>query len=259
MPPKVQRFAAEGVLAQTESQAFLDYCRRQPRKVAKFLLRLAEKAEADAATSRAAALVAAGGGAVGEKAARQAAMEAAAASAAGSAALQALVNISTVPAVCEELLELSAVRRVCEAMRGGWLEGRSGLVHWYAMLLSNLTTSPKGQEPPPTRDARAREARVSACPSLRTLRALARARLSLSLSAPRPSRGMCVSSDGGRRAASTCMLLPCKFWPQGGLAQGPRWVLRCGMTSPLSAWLPRITPRIEGPVRPTGRVTPPLS
>jgi len=68
------------------------------------------------------------------------------ASAAGSAALQALVNISTVPTVRDELVELAAPRRTAEAMRGGWLEGRSGLAHWYAMLLANITTATAGQE-----------------------------------------------------------------------------------------------------------------
>merc|ERR1719188_1853934 len=73
-------------------------------------------------------------------------MEAVSASAAGSAALQALVNISAVPSVRDELVELSAPRRVAQAMRGGWLEGRSGLAHWYAMLLANVTTAKPGQE-----------------------------------------------------------------------------------------------------------------
>jgi len=145
---EVQRFAAEGVLAQTESQDFLEYCRRQPRKAARPLLRLAEKAEADAATSGTAANLAAGKARTAEeqKAARMAAMEAVSASAAGSSALQALVNISAVPSVRDELVELSAPRRAAEAMRGGWLEGRSGLAHWYAMLLANITTAKAGQE-----------------------------------------------------------------------------------------------------------------
>jgi len=145
---EVQRFAAEGVLAQTESQDFLEFCHRQPRKAARPLLRLAEKAEADASTSGTAANLAAGTARTAEeqKAARMAAVEAVSASAAGSAALQALVNISAVPSVRDELVELAAPRRVAEAMRGGWLEGRSGLAHWYAMLLANITTAKAGQE-----------------------------------------------------------------------------------------------------------------
>lgn len=145
---EVRQFAAEGVLAQTDEQEFLDYCRRNPRKAAKGLLRLAEKAEADAATSSAAADVAAEGthGPADMKVARMAATEAAQSSAAGSAALQALVNLSSIPTVRDELVEMNAPRRVMEAMRSGWLEGRSDLAHWYAMLLANVTTAKPGQE-----------------------------------------------------------------------------------------------------------------
>lgn len=146
---EVRQFAAEGVLEQTDSQDFLDFVRRNPRKAAKPLLRLAEKAEADAATAHAAADAAAASKHSGpghEKAIRQAEMEAMQNSAAGSAALQALVNLSAIPTVRDELVELSAPRRILDAMRSGWLEGRSGQAHWYSMLLANMTTGTAGQE-----------------------------------------------------------------------------------------------------------------
>mmetsp|Transcript_84408 Transcript_84408/g.176680 ORF Transcript_84408/g.176680 Transcript_84408/m.176680 type:complete len:442 (-) Transcript_84408:86-1411(-) len=144
----VQQQAAEGVLDLTQNASFMDYCRRQPRKAAKPLLRLAEKAEAESATSSAAATLAAGRAKTPEqaKAARQAAIDAVAASRAGGAALKALVNMSAVPAVRDELIEMSAPRRIADVFKGGWLEGRHGLAHWYAMLLANLSTGATGQE-----------------------------------------------------------------------------------------------------------------
>jgi len=142
---EVQRFAAEGVLAQTETKEFLEYSQRHPRLAAKPLLRLVERAEAEAASSGS-ALDAAGDSAVGKKAQKLAAKDAAEAEAAGSAALQALVNLSGVPAVRDELVSLNGPRRCAEALRAGWLEGRSELAHWHAMLLANLTTSKAGQE-----------------------------------------------------------------------------------------------------------------
>jgi len=48
--------------------------------------------------------------------------------------------------VLEELQELSAPKRCAQALRSGWLEGRSELAHWHAMLLANLTTAKRGQE-----------------------------------------------------------------------------------------------------------------
>lgn len=41
---------------------------------------------------------------------------------------------------------MNASRRCCEALRGGWLEGRSGLAHWHCMLLANLSTGEAGQK-----------------------------------------------------------------------------------------------------------------
>ena len=51
--PEVRRFAAEGVLGQTEDTDFLDYCRRNPRTAARPLLRLAEKAESEVSEAEA--------------------------------------------------------------------------------------------------------------------------------------------------------------------------------------------------------------
>lgn len=142
---EVRRFAAEGVLAQTEDKEFLEYCREHPRAVAKPLLRLVERAEADVAANSTAG-DAAGNSDVGKKAARMAALEGATAEAAGSAALQALVNLSGIPSVLSELVGLNAARRCAGALRSGWLEGRAELAHWHAMLLANLTTTKDGQE-----------------------------------------------------------------------------------------------------------------
>lgn len=142
---EVQRFAAEGVLGQTESKEFLEFCQRQPRTAAKPLLRLVEQAEARVAASFAAGETCEGH-AGGEKAVRAAMLEKASARATGAAALQALVNLSVVPAVLEELVRLGAPRRCAEALRSGWLEGRSELAHWHAMLLANLSTAKAGRE-----------------------------------------------------------------------------------------------------------------
>lgn len=126
---EVQKLAAEGVLAHTDSQEFLDYSHRHARKIAKPLLRLVEKSEAtlSSATSPTTA----------------ASLEA---REAGSAALQALINVSAVPAVRDELVSMNVVRRCCESLRGGWLEGRVPFAEWYAMLLANVTTVQSGQE-----------------------------------------------------------------------------------------------------------------
>mmetsp|Transcript_28534 Transcript_28534/g.67019 ORF Transcript_28534/g.67019 Transcript_28534/m.67019 type:complete len:384 (-) Transcript_28534:343-1494(-) len=138
--PEVRRFAAEGVLGQTEDTDFLDYCRRNPRTAARPLLRLAEKAESEVSEAEA-----------GEKAGSSQAQKAAAIQAASSmeacvSALKALVNLSTIPAVQEELVSLNAPKRITEALRSGWLEGRATMAHWYAMLLANISTSAKGQQ-----------------------------------------------------------------------------------------------------------------
>ena len=139
--PEVRRFAAEGVLGQTEDTDFLDYCRRNPRKAARPLLRLAERTEAEVSEAAEA----------GEKAGSSQAQKATAIQAASSmeacvSALKALVNLSTIPSVQEELVSLNAPKRITEALRSGWLEGRATMAHWYAMVLANISTSAKGQQ-----------------------------------------------------------------------------------------------------------------
>mmetsp|Transcript_81129 Transcript_81129/g.180332 ORF Transcript_81129/g.180332 Transcript_81129/m.180332 type:complete len:426 (-) Transcript_81129:92-1369(-) len=140
---EVQRFAAQGILELTEDQDFLAYCQRNPRACARPLLRLAESAEAAEAAADSTGEASGSGSAT---AARKAALDAATAAAAGSAALQALVNLSAAPSLCDELVSLKASERCAEAMRAGWLLGRSGQAHWYAMLLANVTTGKAGQQ-----------------------------------------------------------------------------------------------------------------
>jgi len=147
----VQRLAAEGLLEHTGSLDFIEYCKKKPRAVARALLRLAERAEADLAKAD----VSEGtrDGESGRKATssedkkeRMSKLEAMESAAAGSAALKALVNLSAVQSVCAELVDMNAARRCCEALRGGWLEGRSELAHWHAMLLANLSNGEAGQK-----------------------------------------------------------------------------------------------------------------
>jgi len=141
--PEVRRFAAEGVLGQTEDTDFLDFCKQNPRLAARPLLRLAEKAEAELAEALEARAKAGGRESPAEK---TAAIQAASSVGAGIAALKALVNLSTIPSVQDELVSLNAPKRVTEVLRSGWLEGRASLAHWYAMLLANISTSAKGQQ-----------------------------------------------------------------------------------------------------------------
>lgn len=141
---EVQRLAAEGVLAQTESQDFVAFCQEKPRAPAKQLLRLVERAEADAIAKLSS--VKEGTRDQVMRAKRLAEKEAELSLAAGAAALQALVNLSAVPAVRDELVELSAPRRCGDALRSGWLDGRSALAHYYSMLLANLSTAKQGQK-----------------------------------------------------------------------------------------------------------------
>lgn len=134
---EVQRAAAEGVLAQTENQEFIGFCKRYPRKVARPLLRLVERAEDRAA----------GGGASEEdKKEKVSAKDRVLADEAGADALKAMVNVSTIPLVRDEFVSLNAPKRAANALRGGWLEGRAGLAHWHVMVLANLTSCQKGQE-----------------------------------------------------------------------------------------------------------------
>lgn len=138
--PEVQRLAAEGVLDQTENQEFLEYCARKPRVVARPLLRLAESAEAKAAEA------ADEGDKQGPRANKRAELQDAETVWAGRFALQALVNLSAVPAVRDELVSLGAPRRCAEALRTGWLEGSTGLSHLHVMVLANVTTAKPAQE-----------------------------------------------------------------------------------------------------------------
>lgn len=145
---EVQKLAAEGVLAQTATQEFLAFCQEKPRLAGKQLLRLIERAEEDTVSKVASATAAKAGGTPDQiaRAKRAALMEVELSTCAGAAALQALVNLSAVPAVCAELIELHAARRIAGALRSGWLEGRSGLAHWYAMVLANISTTTAGQK-----------------------------------------------------------------------------------------------------------------
>lgn len=138
---EVQRLAAEGLLDQTESQELIGYCQKKPRAVAKALLRLSERAEAGLGKNEGAEEKSSS--AKAEKISELKLLEA---NAAGAAALKALVNLSAIPAVCAELVDMNAGRRCCEALRGGWLEGRSSLAHWYSMLLANVTLTQTGQK-----------------------------------------------------------------------------------------------------------------
>lgn len=141
--PEVQRIAAEGVLSFTENEDFIKNCLAAPRKAARPLLRLVEKAEAAAQEAAGAAAPKEEGSAPRRQ---SPALEVAENAAAGSAALQALINLSAMPAVRDELISLSAPRRCVEALRAGWLEGRAEYAHWYAMLLANLSTAEAGQK-----------------------------------------------------------------------------------------------------------------
>jgi hypothetical protein len=139
---EVQRLAAEGLLEYTESEDFVTYCQRKPRAVAKALLRLSERAEADVVEKEKQQEQKASSA----KAERVAELQLMEAQAAGAAALKALVNLSAIPTVSAELIDMNASRRCCEALRGGWLEGRLSLAHWYSMLLANVTVSEAGQK-----------------------------------------------------------------------------------------------------------------
>ncbi|CAE8595947.1 unnamed protein product [Polarella glacialis] len=145
--PEVQRAAAEGVLDHSENRAFVEYCRRHPRAAARPLLRLAERAEADAQAGEVAEKVVSQSAAGSEnQKARLARDNALNTMEAGAAALKALVNLSAIPQVTEELVSLNAPKRITEALRSGWLEGRAGLAHWHAMILANITIGKVGQQ-----------------------------------------------------------------------------------------------------------------
>ena len=77
---------------------------------------------------------------------KHSAIQAASSLAAGVAALKCLVNLSAVPPLAEELVSLNAVKRLLEALRAGWLEGRAEMAHWFAMLLANVSGLKKAQE-----------------------------------------------------------------------------------------------------------------
>jgi len=139
--PEVQRSAAEGLCGLTVDQGFIGFCKREPRAVAKPLLRLIERAEERFAASTAAAESVAG-----QKQAQKVVVAAAQAGETASSALQARVNLSRLPAVQEELVRLNATRRIAESIRSGWMEGRAERAHWQAMLLANLSTAKAGRE-----------------------------------------------------------------------------------------------------------------
>lgn len=113
---EVQYAAAEALLGFTEESSFLEYCRQCPRLVARPMLRIIEKDPLEVST----------------KDARQ-------------AALKCLVNLAGVPAVCSELVELRAPGRCIDVLRTLWLDGNADDVHWFTMLLANLSTTEKGQ------------------------------------------------------------------------------------------------------------------
>lgn len=142
----VQRMAAEGVLGFSEDMSFVDYCKRNPRSVARPLLRLAERVEAQACQGGAEDNDDDDGRRKNKKAAKLEAAQEADADAAGTAALTALVNVSVIPPVRDELIKLNAPRRAAETLRSGWLEGRASHAHWYAMLLANTTNTKDGQD-----------------------------------------------------------------------------------------------------------------
>lgn len=51
------------------------------------------------------------------------------------------------PDLFKELVALNAPKRLTESLRAGWLEGRAQMAHWYSMLLANVSTCKKGQDP----------------------------------------------------------------------------------------------------------------
>jgi len=143
---EVQRLAAEGAVAYSESEEFLRFCKKEPRKVARPLLRLAEAAEAAQSAGEDATPSAAGAGREKKGEDRMGVADTENLVGAGMAALQALVNLCSVPEILDVLVILNAPKRCIEAMRKGWLEGRIAYAHLYSMLLANLTTLKGGQE-----------------------------------------------------------------------------------------------------------------
>uniref|UniRef100_A0A7S1AX88 Protein HGH1 N-terminal domain-containing protein n=1 Tax=Noctiluca scintillans TaxID=2966 RepID=A0A7S1AX88_NOCSC len=138
----VQKMAVEGVLGLSEDADFLRHCQSHPRKVARPLLRLVEKTEAEIPVQL--AIVEANEASKAELEA--AANEATLLGGARTEALRSLVNLSSVPTVRDQLVALGAPNRCIEAIRSGWLEGRIGGAQWYAMVLANITTTKAGQE-----------------------------------------------------------------------------------------------------------------
>lgn len=112
----VQAAAAEAVLGLTEDVSFVEYCRQCPRLVARPMLRVIEKDPLEKSTEDA-----------------------------RENALKCLVNLAGTPALCSELVELRAPSRCIEVLRELWLNGNDGHVHWFTMLLANLSTEEKGQ------------------------------------------------------------------------------------------------------------------
>jgi hypothetical protein len=113
---EVQAAAAEAVLGLTEENSFVEYCRTCPRLVARPMLRIIEKDPLEKSTDEA-----------------------------RENALKCLVNLAGTPAVQSELIELRAPSRCIEVLRELWLNGNNSHVHWFTMLLANLSTEEKGQ------------------------------------------------------------------------------------------------------------------
>eukprot|EP00927_Polykrikos_kofoidii_P069403 TRINITY_DN64865_c0_g1_i1.p1 TRINITY_DN64865_c0_g1~~TRINITY_DN64865_c0_g1_i1.p1 ORF type:complete len:422 (+),score=77.69 TRINITY_DN64865_c0_g1_i1:111-1268(+) len=145
---EVQHKAAEVFFDVTDNSECLDYCMQNPRKVAKPLLRLVESAEASREALAAKIEEAKGLADAGQmkKQIHAASVEALQAKHAGEFALKALVNISAVPAVRDELVSMKAPRRCAKSLEAGWLQGRGELAHFYAMVLVNLTSNLEASE-----------------------------------------------------------------------------------------------------------------
>merc|ERR1712137_436929 len=117
----------------SESQEFLAFAAAKPRMVAKPLLRLVESGRREKISD--------------PKLKAPGAVNSVHIKNTGKFALQALVNLSALPAVATELItELNAPRRICEALHEDWLQGHTEYILWFSMVLANLSTTPQGQE-----------------------------------------------------------------------------------------------------------------
>jgi len=104
--------AADAVLDLTEDPDFLTYIRREPAKISRPLIRLIERDDIKIQM----------------------------------AALNALVNISSIPEVALSLISLQGVRRTCDVLKTLWIGGvDKEAVVLCSMILSNLTLPEAGQ------------------------------------------------------------------------------------------------------------------